>query len=213
MAERPSTSLNSKTWSYLSFLEGIRELTTKFSGSTAGLIGDSSPLLGWIRWAWTRSRGITKCQVRDFLLLDLGSRLETYVTASCSLCAIVCNELFTDRHRCPDVLCIVVLLMGYVVNWICMSMDYKVLRLGCRNVTVVDGLVWTEGLIGASFGITRLICASFGITRLIGVSFGVTRLIRVSFGITRLIRASFGITRLMCKGTAKGRPTRGKKDA
>ncbi|KAA0051425.1 pol protein [Cucumis melo var. makuwa] len=39
------------------------------------------------------------------------------VIASCSLCAIVCNELFTDRHRCPDVLCIVVMSMGYVVNW------------------------------------------------------------------------------------------------
>ncbi|KAA0057714.1 Chromo domain-containing protein [Cucumis melo var. makuwa] len=25
------------------------------------------------------------------------------VTASCSLCAIGCKELFTDRHRCPDV--------------------------------------------------------------------------------------------------------------
>ncbi|KAA0051968.1 gag protease polyprotein [Cucumis melo var. makuwa] len=80
-----------------------------------------------------------------------------------------------------------------------------------------------ELLIRASFGITRLICVSFGITRVIGVSFGVTRLIRVSFGITRLIRVSFGITRLirasfeitrlMCKGTARGKPTRGKKDA
>ncbi|KAA0053451.1 Chromo domain-containing protein [Cucumis melo var. makuwa] len=25
------------------------------------------------------------------------------VTASCSLCSIGCKELFTDRHRCPDV--------------------------------------------------------------------------------------------------------------
>ncbi|TYK22466.1 gag-protease polyprotein [Cucumis melo var. makuwa] len=41
------------------------------------------------------------------------------VTASCSLCAIICNELFTDRHRCSDVLCIVVVLVGYVVNWNC----------------------------------------------------------------------------------------------
>ncbi|TYK20945.1 ty3-gypsy retrotransposon protein [Cucumis melo var. makuwa] len=175
---------------------GIRELTTKFLGFGAGLIGDSSPLLGWIRWAWTRSRGITKCQLRDFLLLDLGSSLETYVTTSCKLCGIVCNELFTDRHRCPDVLCIVVMSMGYVVNSNCMSMDFKVLRLIC-----------------ASSEITRLICASFGITRLISVSFGVTRLIRVSFRITRLIRASFGITRLMCKGIARDRPMRGKKDA
>ncbi|TYK23961.1 hypothetical protein E5676_scaffold250G00190 [Cucumis melo var. makuwa] len=116
------------------------------------------------------------------------------VTASCSLCAIRCKELFTDRHRCSDVLYVVVMLMGYVVNWNCVS--FGITRLIC-----------------ASFGITRLICASFGLTRLIGVSFGVTRLIRASFGITRLIRASFGITRLICKRTARGRPMRGKKDA
>ncbi|KAA0066012.1 hypothetical protein E6C27_scaffold32G00010 [Cucumis melo var. makuwa] len=89
-----------------------------------------------------------------------------------------------------------VMLMGYVVNWICMSLDFKVLRL-----------------IRAFFGITKLIGVSFGNTRLIRASFGITRLISVSFGVTRLIRASFGITRLMCKGTARGRPTRGKKDA
>ncbi|TYK04642.1 hypothetical protein E5676_scaffold2137G00160 [Cucumis melo var. makuwa] len=63
----------------------------------------------------------------------------------------------------------------------------------CRSVTVVDGLVWTEGLIRVSFEITGLICASFGITR--------------------LICASFGITGLIGKGTARGRPTRGKNDA
>ncbi|KAA0035502.1 gag protease polyprotein [Cucumis melo var. makuwa] len=57
----------------------------------------------------------------------------------------------------------------------------------CRSVTVVDDLVWTEGLIRVSFGITRLIRASFGITRLICASFRITRLIRASFGITRLI--------------------------
>ncbi|KAA0067883.1 hypothetical protein E6C27_scaffold138G00370 [Cucumis melo var. makuwa] len=53
-----------KTWNYLSSLEGVGELTLEFSGFTAGLIGDSSPLLGWIRWAWTRSRSIAKFQVR-----------------------------------------------------------------------------------------------------------------------------------------------------
>ncbi|KAA0042480.1 pol protein [Cucumis melo var. makuwa] len=127
------------------------------------------------------------------------------VTASCSLYAIGCKELFTDRHRCPDVLYIVVMLMGYVVDWNCMLMDFTILRLG-----VSFGIT---GLIRASFEITRLICASFGITKLICASFGITRLIGVSFGVTRLIRASFGITRLMCKGTARGRPTRGKKDA
>ncbi|KAA0036646.1 hypothetical protein E6C27_scaffold3921G00150 [Cucumis melo var. makuwa] len=144
----------------------IRELTLKFLGSAAGLIRDSSLLLGWIRWAWTRSRGITKCQVARPLVVA---------------CVIVCNELFTDRHRCPDVLCIVVVLVGYVVNWNCMSVDFKVLML--------DGLVWTERM-------TRLICASFGITRLIGVPFGITRLIRASFEITRLMCAFYGTTRL-----------------
>ncbi|KAA0057669.1 hypothetical protein E5676_scaffold970G00020 [Cucumis melo var. makuwa] len=127
------------------------------------------------------------------------------VTASCSLCAIGCKELFTDRHQCPDVLSIVVMLMGYVVDWNCMSMDFKVLRL--------DVFFGITRLIRASFEITRLICVSFGIIRLICVSLGITRLIGVSFGITRLIRASFGITGLMCKGTTRGRPTRGKKDA
>ncbi|KAA0053306.1 hypothetical protein E6C27_scaffold102G001230 [Cucumis melo var. makuwa] len=46
-----------------------------------------------------------------------------------------------------------------------------------------------------------------------GVVYLIDRLICVSFGVTRLIRASFGVTRLMCKGTARDRPTRGKKDA
>ncbi|KAA0047539.1 hypothetical protein E6C27_scaffold2963G00160 [Cucumis melo var. makuwa] len=100
-----------------------------------------------------------------------------------------------NRHRCSGVLYIVVMLMGYVVDWNCMSMNFKVLRLG------------------VSFGITRLIRASFGITRLICAPFGIIRLIGASFGITRLIRAPFGVTRLMCKGTARGRLTRGRKDA
>ncbi|TYK02731.1 hypothetical protein E5676_scaffold1154G00300 [Cucumis melo var. makuwa] len=119
------------------------------------------------------------------------------VTASYSLCTIGCKELFTDRHRCPDVQYIVVMLMGYVVDWNCMSMDFKVLQLG-----VSFGIT---RLIRASFGITRLIRASFGITRLICASLGITRLIGVSFGISRLICASFGITRLMCAfyGTTK----------
>ncbi|TYJ96626.1 hypothetical protein E5676_scaffold464G00350 [Cucumis melo var. makuwa] len=76
----------------------------------------------------------------------------------------------------------------------------------CRwGVTDVDGLVWTVGLICASFGGTRLMCASFGSTRLICASFGSTRLICASFGSTRQICASFGSTRLICAfyGTAR----------
>ena len=62
------------------------------------------------------------------------------MTVSSSLCAIICNELFTNRHQCPDLLCIVVMLVGYVVNWNSMSMDYKVLRL-CKWKSVVRILV------------------------------------------------------------------------
>ncbi|KAA0052112.1 hypothetical protein E6C27_scaffold578G001030 [Cucumis melo var. makuwa] len=62
-------------------------------------------------------------------------------------------------------------------------------------------------------GHTGLICASFGSTRLICVSFGSTGLISVSFGSTRLISVSFGSTRLICRDTARGRPTRGRKGA
>ncbi|KAA0033209.1 ty3-gypsy retrotransposon protein [Cucumis melo var. makuwa] len=62
------------------------------------------------------------------------------VTVSCSLCSIICNELFTDRHRCLDVPCIVVMLVGYVVNWNSMSMGYKVLMLG-KLKSIVGTLV------------------------------------------------------------------------
>ncbi|KAA0054668.1 hypothetical protein E5676_scaffold3734G00250 [Cucumis melo var. makuwa] len=178
--------------SFLHF--GSRELTLKFSSSATGLIGDSSPLLGWISLSVDSIKG--------------HNQVSGSVTASCSFCAIVCNEIFTERHRCPDVLCIIVMLMGYVVNWNCMSMDFKVLRLICASSGITR-------LICTSSGITRLICTSFGITRLIGVSFGITRLIRASFGIMKLMCAFYGTTRLFMqgKGTARGRPTRGKKDA
>ncbi|KAA0039615.1 hypothetical protein E6C27_scaffold744G00950 [Cucumis melo var. makuwa] len=81
----------------------------------------------------------------------------------------------------------VVMLMGYVVDWNCMSMDLEV----------------TVRLICASFGSTRLICASFGSARLICASFGITRLIGVSFWITRLICAFYGTTRLLCRVRAQ----------
>ncbi|KAA0061894.1 hypothetical protein E6C27_scaffold89G001440 [Cucumis melo var. makuwa] len=77
--------------------------------------------------------------------------------------------------------------------------------------TVVRPPLVVVALICASFGITRLICASFGITRPICASFEITRLLCASFGIARLICVSFGITRL-CKGNARDRPARGKKD-
>ncbi|TYK23906.1 uncharacterized protein E5676_scaffold592G00030 [Cucumis melo var. makuwa] len=114
---------------------GIRELTLKFSGFVAGLFGDSFPFLGV-----DSIEGHNQVSGKRFP--TTGPRIEagnvvihrglhvSHVTASCSLCAIGCKELFSDRHRCPDVLYIVVMLMGYVVDWNCMSMDFKVLRLG-----------------------------------------------------------------------------------
>ncbi|TYK03577.1 ty3-gypsy retrotransposon protein [Cucumis melo var. makuwa] len=53
---------------------------------------------------------------------------------------VVHMGLYVNKHRCPDVLCIVVMLVGYVVNWNSMSMDYKVLRL-CKWKSVVGTLV------------------------------------------------------------------------
>ncbi|KAA0067060.1 pol protein [Cucumis melo var. makuwa] len=111
------------------------------------------------------------CFHRDLTLKFLGPTASSFgnsylysgnVTASRSLCAIGCKELFTDRHRCPDVL--------YVVVY-CLDIDHGVLS-------------WKDCI---SFGITRLIRASFGINRLICASFGITRLICASLGITRLI--------------------------
>ncbi|TYK07194.1 hypothetical protein E5676_scaffold606G00790 [Cucumis melo var. makuwa] len=158
-----------KIWAYLSSLEGIKELTFKFSGSAAGLFGDSFPFLGV-----DSIEGHNRVSGKGFpttgprikagnVVIHRGLHVSN-ATASCSLCAIGCKELITDRSRCR----------------------------------MIDGLTWTEGLIGASFGSTRLICASFGSTRLIGVSFGITRLICAFYGTTRLlcrVRAQRGADR------------------
>ncbi|KAA0047429.1 hypothetical protein E6C27_scaffold498G00200 [Cucumis melo var. makuwa] len=146
-----------KLWSYLSSLEGIKELTFKFSGSAAGLFGDSFPFLG----------GITEFQVRVFP--TTGPRSEAGNV-------VVHRGLHTPML---DARYSVVMLMGYVVDWNCMSMDLE--------VTVS----------------TRLICASFGSTRLICASFGSTRLLCASFGSTRLICAFYGTTRLLCRVRAQ----------
>ncbi|TYK25799.1 ty3-gypsy retrotransposon protein [Cucumis melo var. makuwa] len=75
-------------------------------------------------------------------------------------------------HIDAHVLCIVVMLVGYVVNWNSISMDYKVLRL-CCGVTV-SFIYEVVCLTDMSFGITRLIRASFGITRLMCAFYGTT---------------------------------------
>ncbi|KAA0026268.1 uncharacterized protein E5676_scaffold343G00030 [Cucumis melo var. makuwa] len=80
-------------------------------------------------------------------------------------------------------------------------------------VSFIYGVVYLVGTV--SFGIPRLLCASFGITRLIRVFFEITRLICESEGITRLIEVCvlWNHYTILCKGNARGRPTRGKKDA
>ncbi|KAA0065502.1 ty3-gypsy retrotransposon protein [Cucumis melo var. makuwa] len=160
---------------------GIRELTLKFSGFAVGLFGDSS-LYSVDSLGVDSIKGHNQVSSKGFL--TTGPRIEAgnvvthmgiirNVTVSCSLCAIMCNELLTDRHRCPDVLCIVVILVGYVVSWNCMSMDYKVLMLGCGvTVSFIYGVVYLTDM-----------C---------------------------ILRDHFTD---MCKGTVRGRPTRGKKDA
>ncbi|TYJ97708.1 uncharacterized protein E5676_scaffold1251G00010 [Cucumis melo var. makuwa] len=100
-----------------------------------------------------------------------------------------------DRHRCPDVLCIVVMLMGCAVNWN-NALGFELRRSTIRRfsmdcgvtISFIYGEAYLTGTV--SFGIPRLICVSFEITRLICASFRITRLICAYDGITRLIDVS-----------------------
>ncbi|TYK17123.1 hypothetical protein E5676_scaffold1032G00600 [Cucumis melo var. makuwa] len=152
-------------------------------GFTADLVEDIPPLLGWIRVDVELNKGFSNISSKGFL--TTGPQIET-------------------GNVTPDVLCIIVMLMGCAVNWnrVTFSFVYGVVYLtGTVSFRITKLMCVSFGitrLICASFEITRLICASFRITRLICASFGITRLICVSFGITRLICASFRITRLIC---------------
>ncbi|KAA0033472.1 NBS-LRR type resistance protein [Cucumis melo var. makuwa] len=168
---------------------GIKELTFKFSGSAAGLLGDSSPFLGV-----DSIEGHNRESGKGFP--TTGPRIEAGNV-------VVHRGLHVTR---PLVVACVLSGIGIVCRW--------TLKFTVRYVVVIgldidhgvwsgkdDGLVWTEGtrLICASFGSTRLIYASFESTRLICAFLGITRLIGVSFGITRLICAFYGTTRLLCR--------------
>ncbi|KAA0046093.1 hypothetical protein E6C27_scaffold157G00160 [Cucumis melo var. makuwa] len=177
----PSFDL-SKTGSYLSFLEGDRGLTLKFTVPRQVHLG-IAPFTRVDLLSVDSIEGHNQVSGKGFpttrprieagnVVIHRGLHVSN-VTASCSLCAIESKQLVVEGRR--------------------FSRD--------RGVTVsfIYGVVYlTDRLIRASFGITRLIRASFGITRLIRASFGITRLIRASFGSTRLICASFGSTRLIC---------------
>ncbi|TYJ97622.1 hypothetical protein E5676_scaffold469G00060 [Cucumis melo var. makuwa] len=58
----------------------------------------------------------------------------------------------------------VVMLMGYVVDWNCMSMD---LEVTIRSTRLICASFWSTRLMCTSFGSTRLICALYGTTRLL----------------------------------------------
>ncbi|KAA0054797.1 hypothetical protein E6C27_scaffold437G00820 [Cucumis melo var. makuwa] len=146
---------------------GIKELTFKFSGSAAGLFGDSFPFLGV-----DSIEGHNRVSGKGFP--TTGPRIEAGNV-------VIHRGLHVTR---PLVVPCVLSGIGIVCRW--------TLKFTVRYVVVIgldidhgvwsgkdDGLVWTEGLICASFGSTRLICAFFESTRLIGASLGITRLIGV----------------------------------
>ncbi|KAA0031899.1 neurexophilin-2-like [Cucumis melo var. makuwa] len=154
-----------KLWSYLPSLEGIKELTFKFS---------DFPRQAWLEIAF----------------LSLGK-----ATASCSLCAIGCKELLADRPRCWMYVVVIGLDIDRGVGRgrtcalrICASFGST--RLICASFGSTRLMCASFGstrLICAPFGSTRLIGASFGSTRLMCASFGSTRLICAFYGTTRLL--------------------------
>ncbi|KAA0056687.1 hypothetical protein E6C27_scaffold73G00130 [Cucumis melo var. makuwa] len=178
----------SKTGSYLSFLEGDRGLTLKFTVPRQVHLG-IAPFTRVDLLSVDSIEGHNQVSGKGFpttgprieagnLVIHRGLHVSN-VTASYSLCAIGSKEL--------------------VVEGCCLNLYYLTGEAYGEVCTLRIGVSFgITRLIRASFGITRLIRASFGSTRLICASIGITRLIGVSFGITRLIRASFGITRLMC---------------
>ncbi|KAA0037249.1 gag protease polyprotein [Cucumis melo var. makuwa] len=144
---------------------GASEVTLEFRSVAARVAGSNSPLLGKsVEVTWN-----------------------------------VCNVHFGDvvvkpvyRHGCLDVLCIVVILVGYVVSWNSMSMDYKVLRYNVGITHSVDYL-----------GDTLEFELSCGV--MVSFIYGVVYL-------TDMCVLRDHLTD-MCKGTARSRLTRAKKDA
>ncbi|TYK24144.1 hypothetical protein E5676_scaffold610G00470 [Cucumis melo var. makuwa] len=162
-----------KLWSYLPSLEGIKELTFKFSDSAAGLFGDSSPFLGV-----DSIEGHNRVSGKGFP--TTGPRIEAGNV-------VIHRGLHVTRP----------LVVACVLSGVrsCLLIDPDA---GCSCALRICVSFGSTRLIRASFGSTRLIRASFGSTRLIGAAFGSTRLMCASFGSTRLICASFGRTRLIC---------------
>ncbi|KAA0046087.1 hypothetical protein E6C27_scaffold157G00080 [Cucumis melo var. makuwa] len=148
------------TGSYLSFLEGDRGLTLKFT------VPRQVPL------------GIAPFTRVDLLSVDSiegHNQVSSNVTASCSLCAIGSKELVVEGRLIRASFGITRLIRA----------SFGSTRLICASfgsTKLIRASLGITRLIGVSFGITRLIRASFDITRLMCAFYETIRLIRVSFG-------------------------------
>ncbi|KAA0062124.1 gag protease polyprotein [Cucumis melo var. makuwa] len=164
-----------KLWSYLPSLEGIKELTFKFS---------DFPRQAWLEIAF----------------LSLGKGFPTTGPRIEAGNVIIHRGLHVTR---PLVVACVLSGIGILCRWTLKFTVSYVVVIGL-DIDRGVGRGRTCALrICASFGSTRLICASFGSTRLMCASFGSTRLICASFGSTRLICAFYGTTRLLCRVRAQ----------
>ncbi|TYK07173.1 transposase [Cucumis melo var. makuwa] len=155
----------------------IKELTFKFSGSVAGLFGDSFPFLGV-----DSIEGHNRVSGKGFP--TTGPRIKAGNV-------VIHRGLHVTRPL------VVACVPSGRRNCVRIGTDVRGSHLSgfWSWSLVVEG---RTRLIYASFGSTRLICASFGITRLIGVSFGITKLICAFYGTTRLlcrVRAQLGADR------------------
>ncbi|KAA0055622.1 hypothetical protein E6C27_scaffold222G001120 [Cucumis melo var. makuwa] len=138
-------------------LEGSTELTLKFSGSAAGLVGDSFLSLGGSVERSFRSRGITEYQVRVFPTTGPRVQAETVVI-----------------HRGYGLVCSKTLVWMWFMEFGRERTVGPV--LGCTRLICAS--FGSTRLICASFGSTRLICAFYGTTRLlcrVGVQRGADR--------------------------------------
>ncbi|KAA0039650.1 hypothetical protein E5676_scaffold767G00250 [Cucumis melo var. makuwa] len=215
---------------------GIKELTYKFSGSAAGLFGDSFPFLG-VDSIEGHNRELGKGFPTTGPRIEAGNVVihrGLHVTRPLVVACVLSGVRSCFRID-PDAGCSVRgshwprhLSRSLVGEGRCLNLlsDWQSLWRSC-NMNVVECALricasfGSTRLIRASFGSTRLICASFGSTRLMCASFGSTRLICASFGSTRLICAFYGTTRLLCRVRAQrgadpreaGRTRKGHMDA
>ncbi|KAA0059774.1 hypothetical protein E5676_scaffold896G00300 [Cucumis melo var. makuwa] len=128
------------------------------------LVGDSPPLLRWIRVDVELNKDFSYSSGKGFLTIGPQTENGNYT-------------IETIRG---------LILMGCAVNWNNV-LGFELRRSTVRITRLICASFGITRPICLSFEITRLICASFGITRLICASFGITRLICASDGITRLI--------------------------